>query len=239
MSSLPKGESMGTKLVELFDNRVAERRNMINDYLRGRACIESVSGSWFQRECWFWACMFILSFSCSFELLCWFWAFLALLSFSLPFCLALLLFLPFVGFCGFPSSRWPSWAFLDFLGLLTVLHGILDSNFKLCAFVVNGLIKGEIEKPSGQFLGLIVMSHWLSEVWIRIWDSFVLFFLYLCFVGESRLLVSWCADGRCDIACSDEDRGRSRRPGAEDREWSHGSGTRWSRGRLAPCAVCT
>jgi hypothetical protein len=26
-------------------------------------------------------------------------------------------------------------------------------------FVVNGLIKGEIEKPSGQFLGLIVMSH--------------------------------------------------------------------------------
>jgi hypothetical protein len=33
-----------------------------------------------------------------------------------------------------------------------VLHGILDSNFKLCAFVVNGLIKGEIEKPSGRYL---------------------------------------------------------------------------------------
>jgi hypothetical protein len=40
-----------------------------------------------------------------------------------------------------------------------VLHGVLDSNFKLCGFVVNGLIKGEIEKSSGQFLGLIVMSH--------------------------------------------------------------------------------
>jgi hypothetical protein len=40
-----------------------------------------------------------------------------------------------------------------------VLHGILDSNFKLFAFVVNGLIKGEIEKPSDHFLGLIVMSH--------------------------------------------------------------------------------
>jgi hypothetical protein len=40
-----------------------------------------------------------------------------------------------------------------------VLHGVLDSNFKLCAFVVNGLIKGEFEKPSGQFLGLIVMNH--------------------------------------------------------------------------------
>jgi hypothetical protein len=29
MSSLPKGESMGTMLVELFANRVVERRNMI------------------------------------------------------------------------------------------------------------------------------------------------------------------------------------------------------------------
>jgi hypothetical protein len=45
MSSLPKGESMGIKLVELFANRVAERRNMINEYLKGRACIESVRGS--------------------------------------------------------------------------------------------------------------------------------------------------------------------------------------------------
>jgi hypothetical protein len=48
--------------------------------------------------------------------------------------------------------------FLAF-GLLAVLHGVLDSNFKLCTFVVNRLIKGEIEKSSGQFLGLIVMSH--------------------------------------------------------------------------------
>jgi hypothetical protein len=45
MSSLPKGESMGTKLVELFANRVNERINMINDYLRGRVCIERVRGS--------------------------------------------------------------------------------------------------------------------------------------------------------------------------------------------------
>jgi hypothetical protein len=36
---------MGTRLVELFANQVDERRNMINDYLRGRACIESVRGS--------------------------------------------------------------------------------------------------------------------------------------------------------------------------------------------------
>jgi hypothetical protein len=45
-----------------------------------------------------------------------------------------------------------------------VLHGVLDSNFKLYAFVVNGLIKGEIEKSSDQFLGLILMSHCLGEV---------------------------------------------------------------------------
>jgi hypothetical protein len=45
MSSLPKGEGMGTKLVELFANWVVEGRNMINDYLRGRASIERVRGS--------------------------------------------------------------------------------------------------------------------------------------------------------------------------------------------------
>jgi hypothetical protein len=52
--------------------------------------------------------------------------------------------------------------FLSFslaFGFLVVLHGVLDSKFKHYAFVVNGLIKGEIEKQSGQFLGLIVMSH--------------------------------------------------------------------------------
>jgi hypothetical protein len=40
-----------------------------------------------------------------------------------------------------------------------MLHRVMDLNFKLYAFVVNEHIKGEIEKPSGQFLGLIVMSH--------------------------------------------------------------------------------
>jgi hypothetical protein len=32
-------------LVKLFANRVDKRRNMINDYLRGRACIERVRES--------------------------------------------------------------------------------------------------------------------------------------------------------------------------------------------------
>jgi hypothetical protein len=42
---IAKWESMGTKLVELFANKVDERRNIINDYLRERACIKSVRGS--------------------------------------------------------------------------------------------------------------------------------------------------------------------------------------------------
>jgi hypothetical protein len=45
------------------------------------------------------------------------------------------------------------------------------------------------------------------------------------------------------MACIDEDHDRSRRPGAEDRVWSHRSGTRWPgdrevewcRVRSAPC----
>jgi hypothetical protein len=60
--------------------------------------------------------------------------------------------------------------------------------------------------------------------------SFYSSFIFVSF-GESCLLVSWCAGGRCGMACSDEDRGRSRRPGAEDRGWSHRSGTWWSGGR--------
>jgi hypothetical protein len=66
-------------------------------------------------------------------------------------------------------------------------------------------------------VGLIMMSHWHVMVWIRIWNiSVVLLLSILC--GESRLLISWCVSGRCDMAGSDEDLGRSRRPGAEDRE---------------------
>jgi hypothetical protein len=46
----------------------------------------------------------------------------------------------------------------------------------------------------------------------------VLLLYILC--GESHFLVSWCVGDRCDIAGSDEDLGRSSRPGAEDRGWS-------------------
>jgi hypothetical protein len=46
--------------------------------------------------------------------------------------------------------------------------------------------------------------------------SFYFSFIFVSFV-ESRLLVSWCAGGRCSMACSDKDHGRSRRSGVEDR----------------------
>jgi hypothetical protein len=50
------------------------------------------------------------------------------------------------------------------------------------------------------------------------------FFIFVLF-RESRLLVSWCAGGKCGMTCSNENRGRSRRPDAEDRGLSHRSGT--------------
>jgi hypothetical protein len=34
------------------------------------------------------------------------------------------------------------------------------------------------------------------------------------------LLVSWCAGDRCDMVSSDEDHGRSRRPGVDECGWS-------------------
>jgi hypothetical protein len=42
---IAKWGEYGHKVGKTLDNWVVERRNMINDYLRGRACIESVRGS--------------------------------------------------------------------------------------------------------------------------------------------------------------------------------------------------
>jgi hypothetical protein len=59
--------------------------------------------------------------------------------------------------------------------------------------------------------------------------------------GESRLLASWCAGDRCDMVASDEDRDRSRRPCAEDRDGQAQVGysvTGRSRGQVTLCAIC-
>jgi hypothetical protein len=53
------------------------------------------------------------------------------------------------------------------------------------------------------------------------------------------LLVSCCAGGRCGMAGSDEDRGRSRRPAAKNRGWSHRSGTWWPDDGRSGDAVCS
>jgi hypothetical protein len=52
-----------------------------------------------------------------------------------------------------------------------------------------------------------------------LWFYAITFIFGLC--GESYLLVLWCAGGRCNMAGSDEDRDKSRRPSADDRGWSN------------------
>jgi hypothetical protein len=77
-----------------------------------------------------------------------------------------------------------------------------------------------IEKPSGQYLGLIydesLACHGLNSN-LGHFGSFTYIFV-LC--GESCLLVSWCTGGRCSMVGSDKDRGRNRRSSVEDRGWS-------------------
>jgi hypothetical protein len=62
-------------------------------------------------------------------------------------------------------------------------------------------------------------------------DSNLRHFVSFTFISVSFrglcLLVSWCTGGWCDMAGSDDDRGRSRRHGAKYRGWSHRSGTLW------------
>jgi hypothetical protein len=48
-------------------------------------------------------------------------------------------------------------------------------------------------------------------------SSFIIIFVLF---GKSCLLVSWCAGDRCNMTGSDEDHGKSRRLGTEDRGWS-------------------
>jgi hypothetical protein len=98
------------------------------------------------------------------------------------------LFVPFVGFCGFPSSRWPSWAFLIFWSS-SCTSWDLGSELQTLCLCCQWTHQGGDWETSGQFLGLIVMSHWLGKVWIWIWDSSVV--LHLSFVHlENRVFLS-------------------------------------------------
>jgi hypothetical protein len=72
------------------------------------------------------------------------------------------------------------------------------------------------EKPCDQYLGLICDKSLTCRGLNFNLGHFGSFYFYLCLYGESRLLISWCVGGRCDITGSDEDIGRSRRPSADD-----------------------
>jgi hypothetical protein len=84
----------------------------------------------------------------------------------LDFCLGFELFLLFSWFYRFSCLLLAFAVFLLLDDILNLFIGFWSSNcdswghgFRLCAFFDNGLINGEIEKPSDQFFGLIVMSH--------------------------------------------------------------------------------
>jgi hypothetical protein len=83
-------------------------------------------------------------------------------------------------------------------------------------YVINRLIKGEIEKPSGHYLCLICDESLTCRDLNLKPGHFGSFTFILVSCGESCLLASWCAGSRCDMVDNDEDRDRSRRPGAED-----------------------
>jgi hypothetical protein len=57
---IAKGGEYGHKVGRTLANRVVERRNMINDYLRGEFALRGLGGVDFRG-------VLILSFSCSFE----------------------------------------------------------------------------------------------------------------------------------------------------------------------------
>jgi hypothetical protein len=131
-----------------------------------------------------------------------------------------------------------SWLF----GFLAVLHEVLDLNFKFCAFIVNELIKGEIEKPSDQLLYLIVMSHWLSDVWIRIQDILVGSTYYLYIVW--RIVFAYLMVCRWQVRHDGQRRG----PWQKYETWCRGPGmiaqfgcsvAARSGGWVMLCAACT
>jgi hypothetical protein len=79
-----------------------------------------------------------------YELFCVFELFLALLYHFGLVCRFLCLLLILRLFLVLDDLLRCSWLF----GSSSCASGVLDLNFKLCVFVANGFIKGEIEKPS-------------------------------------------------------------------------------------------
>jgi hypothetical protein len=166
MNSLPKGGEIVHKVRWTLANQVIERK-YDNVYLRGRVYIESVRGSLIQGEF-----LSFVSFLC-------FWAFL---SSSLPFWLGLPLFLLFVGFTVFSSSRWHSY---DFLGIWSSSCASWGIGFKIQTlwFLLSmDSSRGKMKNQVIDILVWYVINHWHADVWIRIWDISMVLPYYLCFV---------------------------------------------------------
>jgi hypothetical protein len=105
-----------------------------------------------------------------------------------------------------------------------VLHGVLVSNFIL--FVVNELIKREIEKLSGQYLSWICVESLTCHGLNLNLRYFICFTFYLCIMWRITFACLVVCSGRCGMTDSDKDHGRSRRPSTEDRRLSYRSVTR-------------
>jgi hypothetical protein len=111
--------------------------------------------------------------------------------------------------------------------ILTVAHLRLQWNLRQARSDV-------LLEMRNQVVSSLVWLWWVIDLARFEFESgLVLFCFSFIFVSFEELcfLVTWCAGGTCGMTCSDEDRGRSRRPGAEDRGWLHRSGTRWPDGR--------
>jgi hypothetical protein len=157
---IAKGGEYGHNVGWTIANWVVETRNMINVYLRGRACIESVRRSWFRGSFLVWAFLssFIFGFELFLVLLCHFglvYRFLCLL-------LVLRLFLLLDGlnelFVGFCSSSYASWGLEFELQTLCVLLSLDSSRRRLRNQVVSSLVwlwwvidMGRLEFESGTF----------------------------------------------------------------------------------------
>jgi hypothetical protein len=78
--------------------------------------------------------------------------------------------------------------------------------------------RSQTEKSSGQCLSLICDESLTCQNLNLNPGHFCSFTFILVSYGESHLLISWCADSKCGMMCSDEYRGRSRRHGVENRD---------------------
>jgi hypothetical protein len=142
----------------------------------------------------------ILSFSLLFLWFCHFSCHLLVLRFFL------LLDDPLKLFFGFWSSSYASW-------------GLGFEIQTLCFLLLMHSSRGRLRN---QMVSTLVWLWWVIDLPLFEFEFriFQLFYPIICSCGESRLLVSWYVGNRCNMAGSDEDLGRSRRPAAEDWGWS-------------------